>query len=253
MQQQNWNILIAQLAVNGLMIKDQIVYDYKLKQKCTLQRKIGIFKAQFQSIKSLFEQTWCSLNTLLQSVNNPGPFNHNKIDRNRKLLFLHSLDRLSLMATDLGLSKSSIMGLLKKDIYDVSQQIILTLPDIHIALDVLLRKMNKFRYLAKLLRFYSFGQNKINSIKMAAGVQGPYSNLDLPMSQRSYNWSDIQQQFSSSTSDKQKQYRYRKGYQAYNYPGFGQGSKWVQQKNQPFLWSQRATEDPYPSRSVLSN
>ena len=144
---------------------------------------------------------------------------------------------------------------LNKDYTQFPKEIILTLPDNKIILDWIFREMSLLAYIQTLLRFAKFGPTKLSQmqVKTARGVSGPWANLDLPMLERKYPWHDIVEELMGRDRDKKRQRRYKKGFDYYNdpYGRAGEGHYWRELRNEPFSWSQRSSESPYPSRNLL--
>ena len=141
-----------------------------------------------------------------------------------------------------------------RDIKSFSKDQIYKFIDYKITIDWTYRRINRLIYLRKLLSFSLLGKKKIaqHNIKLARGVSGPWSNLDLPVQERVFTWDD--QEFNKDVSkQKQKQNRYRKGFEAYDEPGVAEGHYWRELRNEPFSWADRGSESPYPSRSRLMN
>ncbi len=85
---------------------------------------------------------------------------------------------------------------------------------------------------------------------MAAGVAGPGSRLDLPLKERVFEFGT---EVGNRTKAKQKQRRYRKGLENYDSESFAEGHYWRELRNEPFAWSDRNFDDPYPGRNYLRN
>jgi hypothetical protein len=84
----------------------------------------------------------------------------------------------------------------------------------------------------------------------AKGVHGPYSNLDLPMEERVFSWSVIDEEVRGRSRDLRTQIRYTKGHTVYNDPMNNNGTYWREIRNEPFLWGKEG-ENPYPHRNLL--
>lgn len=91
---------------------------------------------------------------------------------------------------------------------------------------------------------------KLGKTVQAKGVFGPYSNLDLPMLERVFEWSAIDEEVRGRENDKRNQSRYTLGFERYNESGVNEGFVWRELRNEPFLWGKEG-ENPYPHRNVL--
>ena len=87
----------------------------------------------------------------------------------------------------------NLKSALNTDSIDFSKDIILSVPDYKLCLDWTIRKNCILSYIRKLLRFVLSGQvfTSRDVVKTARGVAGPWSNLDLPMLERAFEWNDI--------------------------------------------------------------
>ena len=90
-----------------------------------------------------------------------------------------------------------------------------------------------------------------NTQKTASGNQGPWSNLDLPMQERTFLWSDIDEETTERQSLKQNQRRYKMGLED-NAPSESKvGFYWRELRNEPYLFSNSNEDSPYPYRTEL--
>lgn len=151
---------------------------------------------------------------------------------------------------------SKLKNLLNTDYACFFKETILEIISFKITLDWIFRKMEILAYVSDLLKLAKKGPRRLSGIKVktARGISGPFANLDLPMLERKFEWSDIAEEMEGRRSDIRKQHRYRKGFEYYNdpYGRCGDGHYFREIRNEPFSWADRATESPYPSRSLLS-
>jgi hypothetical protein len=144
-----------------------------------------------------------------------------------------------------------ISSSLTSDLNSFSREQIYKLPDYKILIDWVTRFISRLLYISKLLAFALLGPKKISKyqIKTAKGISGPWARLDLPMEERVFDFGD---EIDQRTKGKQKQERYRQGLENYNNDGrVGEGYMWREMRNEPFKWTDRSTEDPYPGRNLL--
>ena len=136
-----------------------------------------------------------------------------------------------------------------KDYLDFSSVVLNCMSNYRIALDWVYRKNTKIEYVASILGLFLQGDDVVDNIviKEARGVQGPWGNLDLPMQERVFNWDEVSGETYGRDKDKRKQQRYLMGYDTYNKAGkVGEGYYWREHRNEPFSWSNRFTDSPYP-------
>ena len=147
---------------------------------------------------------------------------------------------------------NAISSSLTRDYKTFSKSQIYSIPDYKIAIDWITRNISRLLYICNLLSFASMGRKRVCQceIKTARGIAGPWSRLDLPLEERVFPFGFGLQ---SREKGKQKQRRYRKGLENYNGDfRVGEGHYWRELRNEPFSWADRGSEDPYPSRSILS-
>jgi hypothetical protein len=222
-----------------------------------------MFGKEIKSNMELFFDVWKHIFSLLRVQS---PKRDKPEDIRLKKLFVYSLKSLlSLAELTISNCNSCPKGMnnvvivikiaLTKTIYDFSPEIISAIPECLFALDWIFRRCSIISYLSRLLLLSKNPQNlqqNIN-IKLARGVSGPWANLDIPMLERVFEWKDIAGEVSGRDRDLRKQRRYRMGFENYNDQRIGEGFFWREIKNEPFSWYDRATEDPYPHRSTLTN
>ena len=253
-----WGVLVNELKYYGIRIvndRECQVYDIDNTLK-----KQGIVKTIRQINKNIAEHRksfislWEEVSELLQI-----PLRSDElIDERMSKLFIFSLKDMSkflLCFEELDNSKYSfaITSALNNDVKNFSKSQIYQLSDYKITIDWTYRQIQRLMYVKKLLSFASVGQKKISriTIKMARGVSGPWANLDLPLLERVFPYEELG--LKGRDKDKRHQRRYRKGFENYNGDGrVSEGHYWREIKNEPFLWSERGSEDPYPHRNLLN-
>ena len=96
--------------------------------------------------------------------------------------------------------------------------------------------------------------NRISKIKTAGGTSGPWSNIDLPMQERVYEWDKdgVEEELSGRTKQRMKQPRYWTGIEGYNDPRVREGFVWRDIKNDPYSIEDE-DDNPYPHRNLLWN
>lgn len=142
--------------------------------------------------------------------------------------------------------KACVQKALNLDIVEYNYKQISAIPDYKISIDWIFRVTNRLCYIKNMLKSLK------SKNKLASGVSGPWSNLDLPMLERVFSWRDIDEETRGKDRDIRRQQRYRKSFEAYNNDGrVGEGHYWRELKNEPFSWYDRKDEDPYYQRYVL--
>lgn len=120
--------------------------------------------------------------------------------------------------------------------------------------------IKKIGYLKYLIKQYE-DLSKNSNIKIAtdvalnSSVQGPYSNLDLPVEERVFTWNDISEEVQGRQDLKQKQRRYRMGLEDNAPSDTKVGFYWRELRNEPYLMpagtEEAGYESSYPYRANL--
>lgn len=254
-----WKILVKELAYHGIRLKDGFcqlsTQDGKIVTS-TLEKTYLTIQSEIKDNIDLFTNISADTFNLISQVSVPeGVIDEKSID-----LFIFSLkdlakfydifDEYSNMQI-----KEAVQQCLERDIETFNFDQIKTLPDFKISLDWLHRLISRQYYIGRLIRFAMLGKSKVNTIKIktAAGISGPWANLDLPAGERFWSWDDEDANFRGRDKDIRNQRRYRKGLQNYNNDGrVGEGHYWRELRNEPYSWNDREGNDPYSHRNVLT-
>lgn len=252
-----WVILQKELSHYGIRLvndRDCQIYDDNGLKTQGIIKTLRQIKYDIKQQKELLSTLWKDVIQLLAEENIEENF---LCDKRIEDLFIFSLkDSYQFLLCFEGLEESQlgevISEALNRDIKSFTKDQIYNLPNYKISIDWVHRLIHRLMYISKLLAVAATGKKNVSkfTIKMAKGVSGPWSNLDLPMEERAYPFED--DQLRGRTRDKEKQRRYRQGLENYNQPGVGEGFYWRELKNEPYSWWDRDSEDPYPHRSLLN-
>ena len=250
----NWDILKKELRYHGiLLMADKRCKVFFEDKKPVIQGTLKTIRQLKKSVQKrcyLMQELWNDISFILSQKCECIDI----IDEKKKKLFIYSLKDLSnflicFEECDNSLYSKVLNKSLSKDISMFSKDQICKIIDYKVSVDWIFRMIAKLKYIMNVLRFSLMGKEKVNCQKKIA-VSGPWSRLDLPMKERVFP-------YGTETKDrkkhKQKQRRYRKGFENYNNDGrVGEGHYWRELRNEPFSWYDRKYEDPYPSRHSLS-
>lgn len=251
-----WTILNKELAYYGINLTDN--------KKCQVYENdnivnLGIIKLQRQIRKNIKKQKKIILSLLNDIINllKEENLNNNLIYDDKIInLFIFSLKDLSKFLLcfdefDNSLISACISSALNRDIKSYTKYQIDNFIDYKISIDWIYRQINRLLYITNLLSFAVLGPEKISQykIKIAKGITGPWGNLDLPMGERVYPFS--QTDLPETSKNKERQRRYRKGLENKNGPNMFEGHYWRELRNEPFDWDDRENSSPYPSRASL--
>ena len=249
-------------------IQNELKYlgvDISSSDQFSIRKKIKNISNEISQNKKIFLDLWEDVFNLLYITGS------NSCDIERHNLFvssLHDLEKLIDCFSELdgSLLKKIVLKSFDIDICRFSPLTIVDIPKYRISIGWIFRYINRLMYAKQLLKFLSLGTDFVNNfifesrekgmVVTASGstVGGPWSNLDLPMGERVWLWSDEEENIKGTEKDKQKQERYRRGLRNYNGivdPGDGFAWVWYENRNTPFSWYDRKTESPYPSRDML--
>ncbi len=252
-----WALLGKELEYHGIKLIDhtkcQICDDNGQAEVKGVIRTIREINGTIREQKKILLSLWDEAISLLSSQS----YVTDILDERMVNLFLFSLkDMVKYLLCFDNAEKSKyykvISSSLNRDINSFGRDQVYDIPDYKLSIDWVSRVISRLLYVAKLLAFASMGPKKVSKyeIKTAKGISGPWAHLDLPMEERVFPFGDEVKQ---REKGKLKQRRYRKGLENYNNDGrVGEGHYWRELRNEPFSWMDRAFEDPYPSRSLLS-
>lgn len=153
----------------------------------------------------------------------------------------------------LQIPKYLVTTALNTDILHFSPEILSEICNHKIAIDWTHRAISRLCYIRRLLKFVCQGRESVNQTKivLARGVSGPWSNLDLPLKERVWEWWEEDENFRGRDRDVRMQRRYKKGLENYNSPNVGEGHYWRELRNEPYSWYSNQSDSPYPMRSVM--
>jgi len=263
----NWDILKKELAFNSINLintKECISHQDKKQIKLPINYKIVLLRKDIFNNLKVIDNLWKEVNELLCSVNSQCILTE-VLDKSSISLFTNSLKELYELSkfliedskhflSTIGQRDgvySSISFLVNLDYKSFQKHIVDCIPDYKIAMDWLLRKDSKLVYLIKLLKFAKQGSDFVCHYKTARGISGPWANLDLPLLERQFKWDDIEEEVRGRDRDIKRQRRYRMGLENQSPHDFAEGFMWRELRNEPYSWSNRGTDSPYPSRSIL--
>ncbi len=259
-----WALLSKELEYHGIKLMDhtkcQIVGDDNQSKVQGVIRTIREINKTIKEQKKILLDLWNSVISILSEES----YSTEILDERMVKLFLFSLKDMVKYLLCFENSEQSkyyeaVSSSLNRDINSFGKTQVYEIPDYKITIDWISRVISKLLYVSNLLAFASMGPKKVAKYdiktakgmdKMAKGISGPWAHLDLPLEERKFPFGDEIQQ---RERGKQKQRRYQQGLANYNNsPGVGEGYYWRELRNEPFSWFDRGTEDPYPSRSLLS-
>lgn len=114
-----------------------------------------------------------------------------------------------------------------------------------------IKKIEYIKYLIKIINNHKMQKSASIGVDINSSIQGPYSNLDLPMQERVFEWKDIDEETMARQESKQKQKRYTMGLEDMSSSEPKVGYYWRELRNDPYPFPYGEDEANYPYRKVL--
>jgi len=258
-----WTILNKELAFHGFKLQGAGQCEFHTEDGNTQVADIGyvynMLQKELAENAKLFSSTWEEVANMLYEYR---PDNMATDERSSNLFIFAVKDLIKLLDCFEGTDDSRLYKIiqyaLERDINSFNREQIKRIPDYKIALDWLHRLISKIMYVQRLLQFAMQGEKAVSQreVKMAqtaAGISGPWANLDLPVPERVWAWDEEDENFRGEDRNKRKQRRYNKGLANYNNDGrVGEGHYWRELRNEPYAWDNRESDGIYPGRNVLT-
>jgi hypothetical protein len=242
------NELLKELLVHGIVIQNNTVI---INDNTTLSFRDArkYYKKKSQSAYDILCDLWVDIVNLLEKRNCAKTSAAEGVDN----IFIHALQGLKRLVhlypglADHAKIEDTLCMSLCSDINTFSYNVMSKIIEYKLAIEWLTHLISKNLYIRSLLLAY---QNSSHLQTEAKGVHGPYSNLDLPMEERVFSWSVIDEEVRGRSRDLRSQMRYTKGLTTYDDPLNNNGTYWREIRNEPYLWGKEG-ENPYPHRNLL--
>jgi len=208
----------------------------------TLAEAIIILEEGVSELKEHIWEKWNSLDQVAKLIIHNNAGNEGGIEN---ILFLNSVKKAYLLSrnfSDLENISESIKQIFSIDASEVHPDLIRRFNDSYLSVRLIHKLIMTELYKIKLIRHY------MRHTK-TAGISGPWANLDLPMAERVWDWSEDEEYFQQRAKARKEQTRYnpemdRSGF-FYN---------WVDLSRDPYTFTlERSRSDsPYKSRNLIS-
>jgi len=218
----------------SLEIGDELV-DAGSLSECKQYIKEGIAE-----LKNDLWDAWSDLSHISQIIveNNSG--NSDSLDN---VLFLSTAKRafaLSCVFSDLKEVSRYLKQIFTIDASEVHHNLISKFNakyfDVKMRHSLLMRELYRLSLISKYMKLHK-----------AAQISGPWANLDLPMKERVWDYSEDEEYFEGRSKAKRNQVRYNPEM----LPSTGFYYVWQDLNRDPFQFSDRDEESPYKSRKIL--
>lgn len=112
---------------------------------------------------------------------------------------------------------------------------------------------HKIRKIAFIVSGLMYLNEEIKKVAQTSGtsVQGPYSNLDLPMPERWYLWGDVSDEVEGRRDSIRSSRRYQMGLEDADPLSVKEGYYWRELRNEPYKFDVLYPDSPYPYRSAI--
>jgi hypothetical protein len=248
---ETWDILKKELAIHGVRLLNEeqceVFTGDGSKIQMPLWQLLVQINRQIKANKDLLFDVWHKAADLL-------------IDLDRAIADDGMVKLFVAAIKDLARFGSIFYQIHQSEVYDIieealdrdantfSRKAIIQIPEMRITIDYVHRLISRQRYMTDLLKFALTGEGNVSNtlIKSAAGVQGPWSNLDVPIRERYFPWAEIDEEVRGRDAEIRGQSRYKMGLMHYQDDEFGEGFYWKEEKNRPYSWEDRKWDSPYP-------
>jgi hypothetical protein len=243
-----YNEIVKELSHHGVSLKQGGLVSIENRQ-IPHAHAVGLYKAKAKASYAIVGELWAGLCKEL-SAPQIGP---SSPPEGIESVFVHSLQGLKRMLylypglVNFESIEKCVCDALCRDINSFSYRTMSNVIEYKLSIEWVSHLIAKNLYVRALLVACQYPENKTVEAK---GVHGPYSNLDLPMDERVFSWSAIDEETRGRDRDIKSQRRYKMGLEGYNDPWVNEGFEWRELRNEPFLWGKEG-ENPYPHRNVL--
>lgn len=222
------------------------------EEKCTIslgdellhlestQQCLEYIKHAVSELKHYIWQKWQQCCKISDDILDCHKVNHGGIDN---LLYLSNVKKILLLSrsfSNLQHVTELVKLLFNKDIIEIDNDLIKQFNIISINIMCTHSLIMTEIYRANIL-------NKFNKMHKVSQVAGPWANLDLPMSERAWSWTEDEDYFEERKKTRRSQARYNP---EYNKNGFYY--TWADYTRDPYLFTDREDNSPYRSNRYIS-
>ena len=250
-----WSLLLKELLYHGVDIDGD---SFKISGKKVNPKKYTfIIKSRINENKKILSEI---TDELVAFLNSEKDGLKTAIDSRIKSVFIESVKDLDLIFQiyiDGFLCKNKeviflINNIKNSDINSYSKEFCVNFINYKLSIIHILKTIFELCYVRRLIDLYFKGEHWVDKfVKTARGAGGPFVNLDLPMKERYYAWSEIEEDVKERTRELQTQQRYKGGLDNYNDTKFQPGHFYNDYRNQAYSWYKRKEEGIYPGRWSL--
>lgn len=222
---------------------DRFVYNGK---EMSLVEAKNLFTARIKNNKKIILELW---NDVHVYVSNDSKGDSNPYIRRMFIISLQNLHNLACYFQklhDIGVV-DGLHKCLNFDSGRFSSRMMLKVIEFNMGIEWLNHLILRDYYICHLLYKWNFIKS---NVKQASGTSGPWSNVDVPMKERAYEWSDIDDEIMGRTRDRQMQARYHMGLEGLGTSRVNEGFHWEELRRYPYDFED-SDNNIYPHRNLL--
>lgn len=240
---QDSNLLRSELDSFDISMKDggfNITIGDENFEASSIPECISYIDNGIEELKKEIWENWHDLANVAEVITQNNSFNEGSIDN---LLFLNNVKKsflLSRIFTDLTHISKSLKSIFNIDVAKVHDNLIIKFNYTYLKVKLLHQLIMQELYRKNLLHAWS-------KRTKTAQISGPWANLDLPMQERIWEWSEDEEYFENRERAKKEQIRYNP---ETNQQGFYY--VWQDLNRDPYLFADMKRDSPYKSRHLLT-
>lgn len=244
----NLELVKTELAMYGILLRpdgDCTVVRNGERQETNVLQEVRRLSSEIKENQRLYDELWSEVVSLLTTR----PAAISAGGEITSCIFTESIKRLYRIAHKKGLVQEKILlkEHLRRDVNSFSENYMSNVIDYKIGLEWLDHVIGADKYRLRLLSAYL---RLKNNPKTVTALAGPWSNLDLPMEERVWDYVDEQESTEGREKDKQDQQRYKLP-DTYNDPyEIEEGFYYREIRNEPYSFDDE-DNNTYPHRNLL--
>lgn len=246
------DIIKKELSIHNVTVQDNGNILIKGSNPVPVSHAIAVYKAKAKASCDVIQKLWDDVKSTLEA----GSVKKSSCPEGIDNMFIKAIQGLKKSLymypglCNFNEINNSISKALCNDINNFSYNTMCRIIELKLAIEWVGHLLAKNLYIKSLIASTRKCLSKNDTKEVIAkGVHGPWSNLDLPMQERVFEWSGIDEEVRGRSRDIQKQQRYTMGLEDYDGP-CNEGFEWREIRNEPFLWGKEG-ENPYPHRNLL--
>ena len=199
----------------------------------------------FQGVEEIREHLWDSWKDLIHLAEHIGSQQGQNSGGLNNLLFISAAKKafsLSLFFTDLDFAREKLLEILDTDIKTADNYLIKQFNLEYLKIRSMHRLIMSEIYRCLLINRYLI-------MTKQAQISGPWANLDLPMKERMWEWDSSEEEY---FEDRKRSRREQIRYNPENATSSGFYYIWQDLTRNPYLFTDKADESPYKSRTQLT-